>query len=206
MKLQKLKEYFKNRWLSQIQPAELSFYNLDISTNNAAESYHSKLKSLVRTCHPRIWTFMATLNQIIQDTDNDIGRLQQALEISRPRKKKDVQNFERRSIIKQKLRDGEYNPWEYLKAISHTIGRMNTNFKVLPSDFEESDEEDISTPTPREENKRVVCLESRNATWIFLPCRHANCCRECSQRIQDLRQSCRTCLSNFEEMFQIFSN
>ena len=153
--------------MTQIEPAELSVYNLNISTNNAAESYHPKLKSLVRTCHPRIWTFMATLNQIIQDTDNDIGRLQQALEISRPRKKKDVQNFERRSIIKQKLRDGEYNPWEYLKAISHTIGRIKTNVNILPSDSEESDEEDISTPTHREENKCVVCLESRNATWIF---------------------------------------
>ena len=106
---------------------------------------------------------MVTLNQIIQDTDNDIGRSQQALEITRPRKKKDVQNFARRKNFER----GEYNPWEYLKAISHTIGRMNTNFKVLPSDFEESDEEDISTPTPREENKCVVCLESRNATRIF---------------------------------------
>ena len=65
---------------------EPSVYNLDISTNNAAESYHSKLKSLARTCHPRVWTFMARLNQIIQDTDNDIGRLQLGLEISRPRK------------------------------------------------------------------------------------------------------------------------
>ena len=110
MKLQKLKEYFKNRWLSQIQPAELSFYNLDISTNNAAESYHSKLKSLVRTCHPRIWTFMVTLNQIIQDTDNDIGRSQQALEITRPRKKKDVQNFARRKNFER----GEYNHMEVL--------------------------------------------------------------------------------------------
>ena len=87
IKLQKLKKYFKKRWLSQIEPGELSVYNLDISTNNAAGSYHSKLKSLVRSCHPRVWTFMATQNQIIQDTDNDIGRLQLALEISRPRKK-----------------------------------------------------------------------------------------------------------------------
>ena len=87
IKLQKLKKYFKKRWLSQIEPGEPSVYNLDISTNNAAESYHSKLKSLARTCRPRVWTFMATLNQIIQDTDNDIGRLQLGLEISRPRKK-----------------------------------------------------------------------------------------------------------------------
>ena len=87
IKLQKLKKYFKKRWLSQIEPGELSVYNLNIATNNAAESYHSKIKSIIRTCHPRIWTFIATLNDIIQDTDNDIGRLQRGLEISRPRKR-----------------------------------------------------------------------------------------------------------------------
>ena len=147
---------------------------------------------------------MATLNQVIQDTDNDIGRLQLGLEISRPRKKKNVQNFERRRIIRQKLSDGEYNPWEYLKAISHTIGRINTNANGLSDDSEYSDDE--VTSTPGEENKCVVCLESRNATCIFLPCRHANCCPGCSQRIKDLGQSCPTCRSNIQDMFQIFTN
>ena len=33
------------------------------------------LMSKVRTGHPRIWTFMATLNDIVQDIDNDKGRL-----------------------------------------------------------------------------------------------------------------------------------
>ena len=37
IKLQKLKKYFKKRWLSQIEPGELSVYNLNIATNNAAE-------------------------------------------------------------------------------------------------------------------------------------------------------------------------
>lgn len=201
IKLQKLKKYFKKRWLSQIEPGELSVYSLNIATNNAAESYHSKIKSLVRTCHPRIWTFIATLNYIIQDTD-DIGRLQRGLEISRPRKKRDLQNFELRRIIKRKLSDGEFNPWQYLKAISHTIGMVNTDINIPSSESEDSDEED----TPVEENKCVVCPESRNSTWIFLPCRHANCCPDCSQRIQVLGQSCLTCRANIDEMFPIFTN
>ena len=37
IKLQKLKKYFKKRWLNEIEPGELSVYNLDISTDNAAE-------------------------------------------------------------------------------------------------------------------------------------------------------------------------
>ena len=46
-KLEKLKKYFQKRWLSQIKPEELSIYELNITSNNAAESYHSKLKSTI---------------------------------------------------------------------------------------------------------------------------------------------------------------
>ena len=65
IKLEKLNKYFKKRWLNQISPEELSIFDLNISTNNSAESYHSKLKEIVKTSHPRIWTFITTLNGII---------------------------------------------------------------------------------------------------------------------------------------------
>ena len=60
---------------------------------------------------------MKTLNEIIEDTDNKIGRLRQEREISRPRKKKHVKNDENRSIFKRKLTDGQYSPWEFLQAM-----------------------------------------------------------------------------------------
>ena len=37
-------------------------HNPGITTNNAAESYHAKLKSIIKTPHPRIWNFPTTLN------------------------------------------------------------------------------------------------------------------------------------------------
>ena len=64
---------------------------------------------------------METLNDIIQDTDNDIGRLQMGIEISRLRKRGNINNSEHRSICKQKLSCGEYNPMEFIKAISHML-------------------------------------------------------------------------------------
>ena len=78
----------------QISTEEPSIFDTTISTNNSAESYHSKLKAIVKTSHPRIWTFITTLNEIIQDVDNDIGRLSQGREITRARKKKDIRNDE----------------------------------------------------------------------------------------------------------------
>ena len=87
VKLEKLKKYFQKHWLSQIKPERLSIYELNITSNNAAESYHSKLKSTIKTGHPRIWTFFKILNEIIQDVDNDIGNLPQGREISRAKEK-----------------------------------------------------------------------------------------------------------------------
>ena len=77
-KLEKLKKYFRTRWISRISSEELSINDLNIATNNGAESYHSKLKSNIRTNHPRIWSFMGVLNNIIQDVDNDVARFAKA--------------------------------------------------------------------------------------------------------------------------------
>ena len=93
----------------------MSIYEASIATNNSAESYYSKLKSLIKTCHPRIWTFISNINNIIQDTENDIGRLNLGKKISRPRNSKDINNDEKRRICKEKLTDGHYTPSEFFK-------------------------------------------------------------------------------------------
>ena len=118
-------------------------------------------------------------------------------------KKKNIMNFERRCTIKQKLSDGDYDPWQFLEAISHTIGKSYSYSTLTSSDSESSDNE--SAESPVEENKCIVCLGQRTtATWVFMPCRHACCCIRCSQRIKDLSQSCPMCRSDIESMIQIF--
>ena len=83
IKLENLLKYSKKHWIRRITPAELSINEITIATNNAAESYHSKLKSIIR------------------DTDNNVGRLQLGRDISRPRKKVDIENDVRRNICKE---------------------------------------------------------------------------------------------------------
>ena len=39
--LVKLKRYIKKYWFTQISPEELSIFDISISMNNGAESYHS---------------------------------------------------------------------------------------------------------------------------------------------------------------------
>ena len=85
--MEKLRKYYKKRWIDNITPDELSINHLNISTNNAAESYHSKLKSILKTHRQRIWTSMTAINNTIEDVDNDIGGLRLGREICRPRKR-----------------------------------------------------------------------------------------------------------------------
>ena len=75
-----------------------------------------------KTPHPRIRNFLTTLNNIIEDTDNEIGRLRLGQSISRPRKSKHVLKDQQREVIKERFRTGELTPWQYLNAMSNTIG------------------------------------------------------------------------------------
>ena len=142
-KLKKLQQYYKKHWITKITPEELSINELNISTNNAAESYHSKLKSIIRTCHPRIWTFMSALNNVIQDTDNDIGRLRLGKDISRARKKAHLRNDDLRRTYKEKLRSGLLDPLEFIHKISHTIGKIHDRVSLQEDISNESEGEDV---------------------------------------------------------------
>ena len=73
------------------------------------------------------------------------------------------------------------------------------------SDSEDSgdDIDESSTNTP--ENKCAVCLSMRT-TWIFMPCRHAKFCSECSRRVIELGKTCPICRSNIDTRLEIFTN
>ena len=129
-----------------------------VSLRTMQQSHHSKLKSIIRTSHPRIWTFVVTLNDIIRDKENDIGRLRLGREISRPRKKVDIKNDVQRSKCKDKLREGAYSPWEFIQAIRHTIGHINADITETTSLSSDSEDEIESGEIVRSENCCVVCL------------------------------------------------
>ena len=109
--------YFKKQWLTKIGPEELSIFNLDNVTNNAAESYHAKLKFIIISSHSRIWNFLTVINEIIADYDSEMARLQQGREITRSSKKKNVMNNERRKRYKEKLLSGSTLPYNFSKVL-----------------------------------------------------------------------------------------
>ena len=204
-KLEQIRKYFKKRWITQIDPEEIFIYEAGITTNNAAESYHEKLKSIIKTPHPRIWNFLTALNNIIEDTDNEIGRLILGQSISRPRKSKHVLKDQQREIIKERFRTGELTLWQYLNAMSNTIGGAVTlETGIEFSNTNDSDTSEDESENTVVENICVVCLLPRTTTWIFLPCKHANCCAACSYRIEELNQTCPVCRVPIINRFQIY--
>ena len=207
-KLDGFLRYFKRYWLTQVTPSELSVFELENVTNNGAESYHARLKCLFKTGHPRIWNFMHTLNDLITDYDNDISRLVLGREITRSRKKQVKINIEHRKECKEKLTSGVYTPWEFLASITHSLTQtitFNESVVYISDDSDESEGQEQGSVLENQ-NLCAVCLNVREVTWLFLPCKHANCCTQCSNTITELAQTCPTCRAPILDKFQIYLN
>ena len=157
---------------------------------------------------------MAILNDVITDYDNEISRLQLGREITRSRKRQVMLDFEYRKDCKKKLTNGIYTPWEFLASISRSLINSITfddSSIISISDItDESDEEEEEEEEERQEspgrNLCVVCLTEREFTWLFLPCKHANCCTQCSNIITETAQTCPTCRAAIVDKIQIFLN
>ena len=145
---------------------------------------------------------MSALNNVIQDTDNDIGRLRLGKDISRARKKAHLRNDDLRRTYKEKLRSGLLDSLEFIHKISHTIGKIHDKVSLQEDISNESEGEDVEIA----EKACVVCFLQRVTTWIFMPCRHANFCGDCSDRLRGLEQTCPICRTQIEDSFQIFTS
>ena len=89
---------------------------------------------------------------------------------------------ERRKRCKEKLLSGSYSPIQFLERISCYIGNATSVEDTIISDDSDMLEEPESFDSI-EMNKCVVCQQTRSTTWVFMPCRHANCCTQCSDSI-----------------------
>ena len=107
---------------------------------------------------------MDTLNEIIIDTDNELARIKEGLQITRKRKQINIDNEERRSKCKEKLVNGSYTPFEYIRAISNTVGSL-TN---LNTDLYSSDDEDAQSSFLENRNFCAVCLRLRERRRVYL--------------------------------------
>ena len=95
--------------------------------------------------------------------------------------------------------------------MSNTIGGTFTlEAGIELSDTDESDTSDNESENPVVDNICVVCLRPRTTTtWVVLPFKHANCCAACSEKIEELNQTCPVCrapiISRFKFIFSSYA-
>ena len=151
---------------------------------------------------------MHTLNDLITDCDNDISRLVLGRLITRSRKKQVKINIEHRKECKEKRTSGVYTPWEFLSSITHSLTHTITfNDPILYiSDYSDESDREEQGNVFENQNLCVICLNIRQVTWLFLPCKHANCCTQCNNTITEFAQTCPTCRTPILDKFQINVN
>ena len=220
-----LKRYLKNYWY-KYDPQVLSAFALDVTTNNAAESFHSHLKKDIKVAHPSLWTWVFHINHIFGAKKQDYMRM---LEngpdgFLRSRRKELVQKLEKRKEYEAQLTNGTIDVHRFLSLVSHSWDTSITQFQrmELPNEAAEPDQavEQLvdnnpqaaalqPNPVPRLTGDCVICLEPKDGIFSF-NCNHAFACRRCSnemiRRGQESREGprcplCRVELYSFDEIF-----
>ena len=112
--------------------------------------------------------------------------------------------------MQRKTSNGIYTPWEFLasilsRSLTYSISLDDSSIISISDITDESDKEEEGQESPVR-NLCVVCLTEREATWLFLPCKHANCCTDCSNIITETAHTCPTCRAAIVDKIQIFLN
>ena len=225
VEFQRFLNYFERFWIRNITPAGFSVFNLDRTTNNGAEIFHARIKKKIRNHHTGIWFFLDHLNEIAGNFHNDFKRLRDGEGISRPRKKKNVRNQNKREAAFKSLERCTITPMYFLRVVSHTIENIplvQDNHVDVPEINDDGPLDPVPVPQPEQnlpvqgpqgeegqlENQGpicVVCLGVREKTFGCWPCRHARFCQGCAQTLQarDEQQCpiCRTPVTQWAEFF-----
>ena len=127
--------YYKKQWLKRIGPLQLSIFACNVTTNNGVESYHAKISKKFKSNHPNFWNFCETLNNVIIDTDTDIARLKNGLDISRIQKKDQLTKNHLLKSSKDKLLSGMYTLIDFIAALRTTIDSI----QVKDNEFDDNE-------------------------------------------------------------------
>ena len=195
---QKFTKYVNSEWACK---DGLSVYSSGFTTNNACEIYHKGLKSKIRIKAPNIWSFMEHLEQTIMKYDLEYQRLENGLNISNYQKRENAEKCKIREVCRSKLESTEYTPIQFLRDISCTICKALNIIEELDCNKSSSDESEDEVLGA---SKCVVCLYERLATFIMMPCAHANNCAMCSEHFE-IGMNCSSCRRTISDKYRIFS-
>lgn len=201
-------------------PERLSVRDSRSRTNNVLESYHASLRRRIKVAHPNLFTFLSTLSKATVDYMTDVTRLDNGLNIRRPKKKANIMNEERIQTCISKFDSGLYSRLQFLRAVSHSLG-AHTDALHVSQDSEEdetgpetesngatqnSGESSVgSTNDMQVEDLCEVCLLSPRAGVALVPCGHSRFCATCAETVATMGSGCPICRSHIDMVLRLFN-
>ncbi len=179
-KISQFNAYFSAYWMQRVTLQRFSVFSYTRGTNNDSESHNSRLKATIRQHKPNIYCFLVNLNNLIMDTNIDMERIDNGLQVTRKIKDKFRRNMARREEAKAKLSNGTYSVQQYLSIIYHTFDTSVAEFRI-PDDDDKTDDpagQQEQDPT-KEGNPCGICVRELQRRVAILPCGHSHYCETC---------------------------
>ena len=129
------------------------------------------------------------MNKIIIDFEGEYQRLEQGLNITRNSKRKHIVNAQFRKECKDKLMNGIYSNQQYLHSISITIGKIGKHNSAQYTTINNTEtEHEESSDDEHDANEAIsgiclICCQTKQGLFAFVPCGHANLCKNCGQHL-----------------------
>ena len=220
----RFKGYVRKQWLN-IPVDVLSVHSLEHATNNGSESFHSKLKAIIKSHQPSIWMFVYHINNILTDYDTMYDQLEEhgAGQVVQGRRSKTVKNIQNRRDAETELAAGTIDVDQFLDRVSYNnetlVSRLQNDFAnnetVLDNDPDviNHDEIEVEQPTQPQNAPNIsfdcnVCYANLgNARICIIPCGHAKTCQVCIDRIKVMPQNnvCPECRGPITNTLTIFT-
>ncbi|XP_063237468.1 uncharacterized protein LOC134539398 [Bacillus rossius redtenbacheri] len=233
-KLANLIEYFQNYWMARVTPRCFSVFNLPRRTNNALESFHALVLSIMGP-HANVWKFLVHLSDLSNMYFSEFKALVEGKTIRRQKPQNtNTQNL--RKII-GKLVSREFSVTEFLRKAAHTVdGAYNTlqtqnaraeATEAYQASEDEDDPEDVIPralrnvpaeveellPEDPEPDQRThmtckVCLLNP-LTHLVYPCGHFVLCENCVIGLRENQSpfvtlKCPVCRSECGDIVRVF--
>lgn len=215
--LQQLVAYVQRQWIDRqsVGPDRLSVHDNKYRTNNVLESYHADLRRRIKVAHPNFFGFLGHIQHVTIDEMTDIHRLDNGLNIRRPKKKKYLHNDSRIKTAIEKFDSGAYTRLQFLSAVSHSMGAHTAALEAGAATAEDEEENDdqitvtnnnlqVETELNENEDKCVVCYITPRSGVALVPCGHSRFCTPCAERVLALNRGCPICRANITMVLRIF--
>ena len=148
------------------------------------------------------------LQNVTVDNTADFQRLKRGIEIRRPKKKRNLQNYTRIKACIARYDAGAYSKLQFVRAFSHSLGIHSDGF--LAEEISDDDENDCVNVDEQQQQHSVPATSNTAAAdatsakcdvrllaprerVVLVPCGHSRFCAQCADAVTAMLSGCPLC-------------